>query len=673
MRFPKDMLKTGLFGSLLCLAALTPSCTNDDIPSDSYYTFTGQTVGQYLTAHAEDYSDFVQLLNRSYVSDAGNGSTLMEMLNAYGYYTCFAPDNKTMAKYLAKEGLSSIEEVSDSAAQVLTLMSIVSSASTVYETEYFESRLPDQNLYRKTIYITSSGTDTYRINDIANITEVDIEAHNGVVHRVDSVLEPSDLTLLGFFEDHPEYSLFLQALEVTGVYERVSSEQEDLNYVPPTTFLGNDEVNTVGVPDRRFYGYTGFIEPNSVYEAAGITDLEGMKDYARTWFAEAYEEAAPDIYAAGNNENYLDTNNYFNRFVAYHFVNKRISQADFDEVLWTYMPGYDKCLDYTETLAPGQTLCLAAGMNTFSDDSFDGRRQLNPSADQVPLDDAQSYYNWSRPVRNGVLLAQKNQMETSVGLFHELESILTYPRADFRRTRMRLDYAALFPEFMNNAIRYQIKELNGYGIPNGYLTNFWTNSTGTRTLYMATPSQPSAGWWNDFQSDEFIIKGNFDFTIKLPPVPAGLYEVRIGYTINGNRGCAQMYLGTSLDNLIASGIPVDLTVGGDRYGWVKDENTDADYESDKLLRANGFMKAPNSSRSDAGYGNRSLREVGTTNSFPEYALRCIVGTINVPTDGSVFVRFRNATTSTTPEFMMDYIEICPATVYDNPEAMEPRD
>ena len=199
MRFSKNMLKTGLFGSLLCLAALTPSCTNDDIPSDSYYTFTGQTVGQYLTAHAEDYSDFVQLLNRSYVSNAGNGSTLMEMLNAYGYYTCFAPDNETMAKYLAKEGLSSIEEVSDSAAQVLTLMSIVSSASTVYETEYFESRLPDQNLYRKTIYITSSGTDTYRINDIANITEVDIEAHNGVVHRVDSVLEPSDLTLLGFF------------------------------------------------------------------------------------------------------------------------------------------------------------------------------------------------------------------------------------------------------------------------------------------------------------------------------------------------------------------------------------------------------------------------------------------------------------------------------------------
>ena len=98
MRFPKNMLKTGLFGSLLCLAALTPSCTNDDIPSDSYYTFTGQTVGQYLTAHAEDYSDFVQLLNRSYVSDAGNGSTLMEMLNAYGYYTCFAPTDSAMAR-----------------------------------------------------------------------------------------------------------------------------------------------------------------------------------------------------------------------------------------------------------------------------------------------------------------------------------------------------------------------------------------------------------------------------------------------------------------------------------------------------------------------------------------------------------------------------------------------
>ena len=479
--------------------------------------------------------------------------------------------------------------------------------------------------------------------------------------------------VLDFLASRPEYSLFCELVRLTEVHKRLPAQPEDFSYEAPTGFRGRDDWTPADVPDHRFYGYTCFVEPNSVYEAAGIADVEGLKAYARNWFSETYANSAPDIYAAGNNENYLDSNNYLNRFVAYHFVNKRISQADFDEVLWTYMPGYDKCLDYTETLAPGQTLCLAAGMNTFSDDSFDGRLQLNPSADQVPLDGIHPYYNWSRSARNGVLLAQKAQMEGSCGFFHELEGILAYPRADFLRRRIRVDAAALFPEMMNNGIRYLIKEENGYGIPNGYLTNFWTNSTGTRVLYVGTPTAPFPGSWNEYQGDEFIIQGGYDFTLKLPPVPAGQYEVRIGYTVNGNRGYAQMYLGTSREAMMESGLPVDLTEEGERYGWEAYEWTDADYATDKLLRLNGFMKAPNSSRSDAGYGNRSLREVGMTNAFPEYALRCIVGTINVPTDGSVFVRFRNATTNTTPEFMMDYIEICPVSIYDNPEKPEPRD
>ena len=221
---------------------------------------------------------------------------------------------------------------------------------------------------------------------------------------------------------------------------------------------------------------------------------------------------------------------------------------------------------------------------------------------------------------------------------------------------------------MNNAIRYQIKELNGYGIPNGYLTNFWTN-TGTRVLYMGTiPTAPYPGSWNEYQGDEFIIQGDYDFTLKLPPVPAGQYEVRLGYIGSEYRGYAQMYLGTSREAMMESGLPVDLTEEGERYGWVADEWTDADYATDKLLRLNGFMKAPNSSRSDAGYGIRSLREAGP--GF--HALRCIVGTISLFTDGNIYLRVRNATT-TTPEFMLDYIEICPAMVYDNPDSPEPRD
>ena len=190
--------------------------------------------------------------------------------------------------------------------------------------------------------------------------------------------------VLDFLASRPEYSLFCELVRLTEVHKRLPAQPEDFSYEAPTGFRGRDDWTPADVPDHRFYGYTCFVEPNSVYEAAGIADVEGLKAYARDWFSETYANSAPDIYAAGNNENYLDSNNYLNRFVAYHFVNKRISQADFDEALWTYMPGYDKCLDYTETLAPGQTLCLAAGMNTFSDDSSTPRPTKCPLTISTP-------------------------------------------------------------------------------------------------------------------------------------------------------------------------------------------------------------------------------------------------------------------------------------------------
>ena len=102
-------------------------------------------------------------------------------------------------------------------------------------------------------------------------------------------------------------------------------------------------------------------------------------------------------------------------------------------------------------------------------------------------------------------------------------------------------------------------------------------------------------------------------------------------------------------------------------------HTDADYESDKLLRANGFMKGPNSSNAGGGLNTTvNLRQIGG-DGYDEDAMRCILGTIRLTTDGSIYVRFRNATTSTTPQFMMDYIEICPSAIYDNPFSMESRD
>ena len=95
----KSSIRTGLLGGILCLAALGTSCKNDDIPSESYYTFTGQTVRDYLNTE-ENYSIYNEFLNRSNETAESDGLNVPSLLSAYGYYTVFAPTNEAMTQYL---------------------------------------------------------------------------------------------------------------------------------------------------------------------------------------------------------------------------------------------------------------------------------------------------------------------------------------------------------------------------------------------------------------------------------------------------------------------------------------------------------------------------------------------------------------------------------------------
>ena len=76
-------------------------CTDDRI-SDSYYTFTGETVASYLKAN-EDYSRFVYVLERA---------NLLDLLSTYGEFTCFAPTNAAIDSFLLTRSLGSVEELS---------------------------------------------------------------------------------------------------------------------------------------------------------------------------------------------------------------------------------------------------------------------------------------------------------------------------------------------------------------------------------------------------------------------------------------------------------------------------------------------------------------------------------------------------------------------------------
>ena len=200
-------------------------------------------------------------------------------------------------------------------------------------------------------------------------------------------------------------------------------------------------------------------------------------------------------------------------------------------------------------------------------------------------------------------------------------------------------------------------------------------------MFMICPNtNASPGGYNSHEADEMFFRRNYDFVLRLPPVPAGNYEVRVGFSSSDHRGCAQFYMGNdancdweneNFSSMVPCGIPVDLTQIVANFGYVADSEFSSEeeiQENDKNMRNQGRMKGPNSWRGANG-NDKNLRDIGTGHS-PQ---RVILGRTTLPEDGSIYVRARSMVNNDGIELMMDYIEICPDNIFDNPEKTEPRD
>ena len=71
---------------ILALALSIVACT-DDIDKSNRFTFTGETVSDYVLNRSDRYSHFINLLERA---------KLLSLLNTYGQYTLFLADNEAV-------------------------------------------------------------------------------------------------------------------------------------------------------------------------------------------------------------------------------------------------------------------------------------------------------------------------------------------------------------------------------------------------------------------------------------------------------------------------------------------------------------------------------------------------------------------------------------------------
>ncbi len=708
----KTISKFALCALSLCAAFVIHSCT-EEIDESDRYTFTGYTVSSYLESH-EEYSEYYRLISEVLVSSRSE-STVQQLLSARGNYTVFAPDNQAIQEYLdtlyrkdlitepSWEGFDD-DNILDSIKKVIVYNSIIDGGddTEAYETgsfpsdnaEFLLANMNDRKLTVNygnnpdSIYIDGTKDTLGIVHDgcLLDMINRDIYAVNGYIHEVHTVVAPSNESigelLNSYVANNTEGFLVTAKIVLAcGLLDTLTKIRDETYEQMYLTGQLSDlptlaEKSSIGyLPEHRKYGYTIFAETDDFWsQTLGKTPEDITVEDVKEWVI------SKDLYpTALTDDDYSDEENVLNQFVTYHILPMRISS---DKLVIHYNEkGYVYTTSTNYTVAVNETYTTMGKKRLFTlyqvgnlegiyinrfpnlDNSRTGTYQ-ELSCD----DDKCGFYvdtGGAINVVNGYIypISAVNANAGPATLAYNQDT-----RDNFQKHRWRYDVASLFPEFMNNDIRAnRIGTARDMcvGIPINadykYLDNTYIED-GTNFYYYLGLGKALL----NYQGDGFYINGRYEVTFPMPPVPAkGTYEVRfLVSNTSSYRGMCQVYFGTDTENLYAMGIPLDLRLEptSDFVGWVEDTgDEDTDAETDKKMRNNDFMKAPEH-YTGIGYSEPARAQ-------DQLARRIIVRQDMEP-DRQYYLKFKNVLDSETLDLKFDYFEVCPKEVYDNPNTPE---
>lgn len=714
------------FIALTLLTTVAPvliSCS-DEPDSENYYTFTGEMMSDYIK-NREDYSEFAEIVRR-----AG----MMDLLSSYGHYTCFLPSNSAINTYLASKQLSSVSDLTVEECDTIARTHLV--ATKIYSTFDLSSLSSTgegagvMNMRGRLIEVNdttdSNGNAVVILNKnaiIAFATQND-SVENGIVQRIDAVLENSTKTVPDLIKANPNLSLYYYALELTGLAAKMM-KHEDETYVQPelkqwkyTSGAEPDEIALA--PEHRYIGFTAFMVPDDVLLAKGYitTDPKTDKDQAlKELFATAkkyYDTTYPQdatAYAEYDPATLTDEKNPLYRFMAYHILPRKMDMPVYltvrdDLGIFTKFMNptewYETMLPYTLMKVEKYTVDKSGvGSTAKLKEHYLNRRYDFDATKGKGYKIEGVHVGYSAP---GYVNGGLN------GWYFILDDIVKYDtevRDEIDNARMRVDMSALFPEMSTNGHRmngdYSIHKKDAildkmpevgynYYYPNGYLTG--VTCSGGYFIYR----HPRSGYWS-YSGDEMIVQGNFDVSFRLPPVPtAGTYQVRLGYAAMNERTIAQFYFGDKPKPTAPQGTPVDMFVMMDNarmlgtnfnltYEYLDekgDKKTAEGYTAVRNIAYPTDGKVPDQDAQDLLSNDQKVLKnmgfyrgawgcgcgSGDQDSKTHFAdinttFRIVLCTVDMEPGKYYYVRIRKATNIPRGknECMLDYIEVVPKSVY----------
>ncbi len=158
--------------------------------------------------------------------EALDKAQLSGTLNTYGPFTLFAPDNKAFRNYIKNVGKTSLADFTGE--EITTLMTYHILGARLRSADFIPG--PQTASTGRGDYIAldiSRGTKTEALaNGKARLYETDIEYSNGIVHRMDAVLDPPILTIGAFLEQNPQYSVIKEGLQRAGLMDTLVAQTD---------------------------------------------------------------------------------------------------------------------------------------------------------------------------------------------------------------------------------------------------------------------------------------------------------------------------------------------------------------------------------------------------------------------------------------------------------------
>ncbi len=666
-------IKYIIISALCALSCWSVSGCSDEPDSENFYIFNGEMMSDYIGSRTQ-YSDFAKVIDRA---------NLKTLLSNYGHITCFLPSNDAFADYLSERGLTSVDQLTDEECDTIARTHLV---NNIYSTmDMNDGALPTLNMNYRDIQIThgfdADSNSVVVLNTSAQIyfELQDDSVENGIVHPISAVLENDTRTAALIMKDNDRIQLFYKALVATGLADSLN-RVEDHNYNSKNyssyKYTSDFWKEVATVPDKKKYGFTLFVEPDDVFKKHGIVDLETMYNEACRIYDRVYPEDVDQPYHAF--DQITDRRNPLNRFIAYHILTRDVIGYNYLTPLALRSGIVDGAIgiktelmnpnDWYETMLPHTMVKLE--MLTMRE--YMGAGKMNRHYINRRFDDR--FHIEGVEVLETV---ESNYVQNALnGRYFYINDILAFDeitQETVQNCRIRMDFSTVFPEVMTNSIRLNgdptkdddsnnpddtYKNGRNYYFPDGYLEN--VKMKGNCALVYRRPH------WNfwSYEGDEWNLFGDYDIEFRLPPVPkSGEYQIRLGFCALPTRGVAQIYF-----DGVPQGIPIDMrkflnheSIMGTAFDTkVYTSMTDEEKAEDqKTLKNLGYYRG-----AYGGYHTDGSKRNEFVDNPRTY--RKVLCQVNITNDRDHYLRIRCTSTSklgNNNEFMIDYLEIVPKSVY----------